>query len=104
MGGRRRYIYKPQQTGWVAVQDMLRTVLEVIDCTAGGAQETFDRRCAELAAEGWTLEKRSFDSRFLNRAGERRQIGIYPHDPREDHGPGPGMWGMTKRTHGSPRG
>lgn len=96
--GRSRYIYKPQQTGWVAIQDMFRKVLEITDCTGGGAQETFERRCRELEAEGWTLEPRFSDSRFMNRAGERRSIGVYPQDIRQDHSNGPGMWGMTKKT------
>lgn len=65
---------------------MLRNVLDAIDCSAGGAQEAYERRCAQLQAERWTLEERFGDSRYANRGAERIEISI-ERDPSSVDGP-----------------
>jgi hypothetical protein len=86
-----RFVYTPRAKGWIAVRDMLGQLVEFIDCKSGGAQQRYERRCCELEAEGWTLELRFADSRFVSRGGERRKIAIVPDDPRKHPGLGPGV-------------
>lgn len=50
--------------------------MDAIDCSSGGAQEAFEARCARLEEEGWTLEKRSFDSRYVHRGADRFEVTI----------------------------
>src|SRR5687767_6430030 len=95
---RGRFVYRPIDKGWIAIRDMASALTEFVDCTEGGAQEAYDRRCRELEADGWTLERRFADSRFINRNGERRTVGIVPDDPRKHCGTGEGSYGMTKKT------
>jgi hypothetical protein len=79
---RTRSVYTPKSCGWVSLQDRHSFVLAIIDCTAGGAQESFQRLCQDLERAGWTLEERVFDTRFVRREGVRWFITIYPQDPR----------------------
>lgn len=81
-----RHVYTPRTHGWIVTRDMLRNVLDAIDCSAGGAQEAYERRCVQLHAEGWTLEERFGDSRYASRGAERIEISI-ERDPATVDGP-----------------
>jgi hypothetical protein len=65
---------------------MTRELVHSVDCSAGGAQQAFEARCAELKGDGWTLENRFADSLFANRETQRVRITIEAFDP---NGPAP---------------
>jgi hypothetical protein len=81
---RARYTHSPFHSGWVVTRDLLRTVLEAIDCTQGNAQEGFASRHAQLVGEGWAAEGKASagDLEFFNKAGARIAVTIEPGDPR----------------------
>jgi hypothetical protein len=81
---RGRYTHSPFRSGWVVTRDLVRTVLEAIDCTQGNAQEGFASRRARLVGEGWAAEGKAAagDLEFFNKAGARIAVTIEPDDPR----------------------
>lgn len=83
---RRRYVpLPPPVAGWIVIRDMTRAIIDVIDCSAGGVQEAYERKCRELEAEGWVLGDRFSNERFATRGKERWQVGIErdPNAPPE---------------------
>ncbi|MET0986332.1 MAG: hypothetical protein ABW034_13090 [Steroidobacteraceae bacterium] len=79
---RTRSVYNPKHHGWVSIQDRHSFVLGVIDCSAGGAQECFERLCRDFEGAGWTLEGRFFDSQFIHRESLRWFVAIYAENPQ----------------------
>ena len=83
---KKRSTYDPLQTvrepRWLARLDKFSNV---IDCRrlAPGAdlRATLTQGIEALRKDGWTIEGLSFGGTFVNRAGERHYIGIYPTDP-----------------------
>ncbi len=79
-----RYTHRPIHSGWIVTRDLVRTVLDVSDCTQGNAQKGFEARRAQLMGEGWTAEGKASagDLEFFTKEAARVAVTIEPDDPR----------------------